>query len=231
MSFVNNLYTYIPTGWETFFNEEMYKDLLHTESILTKSNGKLFPEIPNIFTSFYTLKPQDIKVVIFGKAPRTDYSNGVSSDMGLAFSLNKYEALNKPIKNIFTNLKNTYPNFVKPNNGYLLGWVRQGVFLINQALTLNINDPSNPHIKQWQWFIVKLIRFITKINTNCIYVMMAGGKCSSTIEKEIGGKGILIVSISPISYKFVEPEYKIFSLINDELVKIKSDPIDWTVIN
>lgn len=40
------------------------------------------------------------------------------------------------LKNIYKELSEDFPGFMTPNHGHLIGWARQGVFMLNATLTV-----------------------------------------------------------------------------------------------
>lgn len=49
-------------------------------------------------------------------------------------------------------LQNDYPDFKKPNHGYLENWARQGVLLLNTSLTVRRANAASHSGKGWEEF-------------------------------------------------------------------------------
>ena len=105
---------------ETFVNEEY-------------ETKKIQPEKCDIFRWSHLCPLESVKVVILGQDP---YPTPGQAD-GLCFSMNKCpmvkheERLKIPrsLQNIFTKLKQEYPEFKEPNHCDLSSWAKQGWFL------------------------------------------------------------------------------------------------------
>ncbi|CAG8447652.1 11323_t:CDS:2 [Racocetra fulgida] len=84
----------------------------------------------NIFRLFREIAVHQIKVIILGQDP---YHLPEVAD-GLAFSTQKPNYIPASLKNIFLEFSRDL-NCVSPTKGDLLPWVKEGVFLLNTALT------------------------------------------------------------------------------------------------
>lgn len=124
-----------------------------------------YPAKENIFRVFQMPLDQ-IKVVILGQDP---YPNPEHAT-GLAFSVPSYTNIRTPpsMKVIMDELEQEYPGFRERTNLYefrtLEHWFRQGVFLLNTALTVEHMNAGS-HIKYWQKFIEGVIKIIGSENS------------------------------------------------------------------
>jgi uracil-DNA glycosylase len=71
------------------------------------------------------------KIVILGQDPYHE----VGQAHGLAFSVQKGVKIPPSLLNMYKELHNELGLYI-PNNGYLEKWARQGVLLLNSALTV-----------------------------------------------------------------------------------------------
>ena len=73
-----------PSNWKDFFQQpEIQTHLEKISSHLSlRASKTIYPDIENVFRIFYSLKVDDIKVIILGMDP---YYNG--SAVGIAFSV------------------------------------------------------------------------------------------------------------------------------------------------
>ena len=117
--------------WSEFFNTQ---DLDSLMDMLDNSSKTIYPSPKNIFRVF-EIKPQDIKVVILGQDPY--YNPGQA--MGLAFSVNPETKTPKSLINIFKELKSDLG--IERTNPDLTDWHKQGVFLLNTALSVPEKEP------------------------------------------------------------------------------------------
>jgi uracil-DNA glycosylase len=107
---------------------------------------------------------QQIKVVILGQDPyhKIDVADGI------AFSTQKPDYMPPTLGNIFLELSEDL-NCAPPTNSSLLPWVKEGVFLLNTALTVRLREPLS-HLELWQEFIYSLIKYLKDCNNNLIWV-------------------------------------------------------------
>lgn len=142
--------------------------ILIKDSILPKC--KYYPERSNIFRVF-SMPINDIKVVILGQDP---YFNGEAN--GLAFSVNRNIKMPASLKNIYKEVNKDYKvhNIVEWKT--LEHWHKQGVFLLNTALTVEAGE-AGTHIGYWQWFTREIVKIIS-LNNKPIFILW-GSKAKS----------------------------------------------------
>lgn len=148
------------SSWSEFFKTQNLDEIM---GILDASKETIYPSPEDMFKVF-ELAPQEIKIVILGQDP---YYNP-NQAMGLAFSINPGTTNPKSLNNIFKELKNDLG--IERTNGNLEDWHKQGVFLLNTALSVPEKRP-NAHKKYWKNFTNDLIDYLVKINPNILYIM------------------------------------------------------------
>jgi uracil-DNA glycosylase len=158
----------IPTihnDWKDFFAERAQT----LEDIFSKIdfNKIVYPKPEDIFNSFNLCSYQDIKVVIIGQDP---YHNEGQAQ-GLAFSVPDGFPIPPSLKNIYTELLSDLN--IKNTTGDLTPWAKQGVFLINTALTVEKNKPMSHTKIGWQEFVIDAIKEINK-KENVIFLLWGG---------------------------------------------------------
>ena len=142
-----------------------------------------------------------VKVVLLAMDPYPQ--KGVAT--GLAFEVEKNswmdKGVNTSLKNMVKLIYKTYMGEVPtidrlrkeiedktfnilPPDKLFKSWKSQGVLLLNTALTVEIGS-SGSHIKLWENFIEKLIKFIDKENNNIIFLLWGAkaGKYKKYIKK------------------------------------------------
>lgn len=107
-----------------------------------RSSHTIYPPIHETFTAFNLCSFDDIRVVIIGQDPY----HGPNQAHGLAFSVKKGVQNPPSLQNIF-NEAQADVNIRKPRHGNLENWSRQGVFLLNTALTVRRGE-ANSHQKK-----------------------------------------------------------------------------------
>ena len=207
-------------AWSDFFKTQ---DLTQLMEMLDESEQTIYPSPKNMFKVFQ-LSPKDIKVVILGQDPY--YNPGQA--MGLAFSVNPKTQTPKSLKNIFKELKNDLG--VERNNPDLTDWHKQGVFLLNTALSVPEKKP-NAHKKYWKKFTNDLIQYLTKVNPNIIYIMWGNNAKAfgQKIEKILNSKDLIHYAPHPSPLSSYQGFFnsKPFSWANQKLKELGQTEIKW----
>lgn len=215
-----------PSKWSDFFGKSDLQLTLNeiSDSLVmeTRETGSVvYPPLNNIFRAFYMISPPEINVCILGMDP---YHNGVAT--GLAFSVPKGCRLPPSLVNIRKEIANCgYVN--TPNVGDLSCWVNQGVFLINSSLTV-VESSAGSHIAMWSKFTASLLKYITR-NQVIIFLML--GKKAQAYQKYLPHNQIIIATSHPSHLSANEGFLgsKCFKQVNDALIKLEKEKIDWTL--
>jgi len=145
-----NLRPLIPATWQMSLaavDLKVVETLLETEPFQ--------PELTSILRVLST-DPKQVKVVILGQDPYP----GLGVPTGLAFDVGKQPLLPASLRNIFTEYCQDL-GLHKPDNGDLAPWARQGVFLLNTALTCQPGHPgsqSRPWLPFTSAIVAELVR-------------------------------------------------------------------------
>jgi len=213
------LSNYIPKieEWKEFF-ESVSEELIELNKKIDITNS--YPEPNRIFKIFELCQPKDIKVIILGQDPYP--TKGVAN--GLAFSVSDGIKVPQSLAKIYKALFNDKQISETPTSGNLELWVKQGVFLLNTALT--IGSGKQPHMKHWKNFIGKLLKFISDLDPNIILVMWGNhAKCYDEYNFKNQLKYSHPSPLSGIDFG----ECKHFSQINRILKKDNKEQINWKI--
>lgn len=212
-----------PKGWSKFFN--MNEDII--EHILKKLpiiNKNYFPKDEEIFNVFYNTKFKDIKVVILGQDPYPDKNQA----MGLAFSTNN-GTIPLSLNNIYNNLEKTVEGWKRPKHGNLIKWSKEGVFLLNTALTYSTKEDQKKHLMLWKGFIEEVFDKLSKKN-NIVYILWGFNAQKFLKFIDIENNKILCSSHpSPLSVNKGFSNSNHFNETNQYLIKHNKKPIDWNL--
>lgn len=153
---------------------EHWKDLLGELPIIEG-----LPPKEEVFNSFIYFKPLDTKVVIIGQDPY--HKKGVAN--GLAFSVNPDVKIPPSLKNIFKELKSDLD--IDKDNGDLTDWAKQGILLLNCALTVEEGKP-NSHKDRWYSVTDNLISNLSKLHPKLVFILWGNfaQKKKTLIEKK-----------------------------------------------
>lgn len=132
-----------------------------------KAAGKvIFPPGPLIFNAFDTTPFHEVKVVILGQDPYIKPGEA----MGLSFSVPQGVKIPPSLQNIYKELEADLGCPV-PRHGDLTAWAKQGVFLLNAALTVE-QGQSNSHAKSgWHTFTDAVIKLLAEQREGLVFML------------------------------------------------------------
>ena len=102
---------------------------------------------PRPLRALELVPPGDVRIVILGQDPY----HGAGQAHGLAFSVPDGVRPPPSLRNIFLELKRD-PGCAVPASGNLERWARQGVLLLNAALTVEAGRPASHAGRGWESF-------------------------------------------------------------------------------
>lgn len=127
----------------------------------------IYPPKHLIFNAFNYFNINDLKVVIIGQ----DCYHGPEQATGLSFSVPKHIKIPPSLKNIYKELhKDEDIEFLIPTHGDLENWAKQGILLLNCALTVRQKSPLS-HMKYWKNFTDCIIKYISENCTNIVFLL------------------------------------------------------------
>jgi len=114
------------------------------------------------------LEPSEVRVVILGQDPY----HGPHQAEGLAFSVAHGLKAPPSLMNIFKELRRDlgYGPF-EPQRASLMPWVRQGVFLLNQTLSVEDARPASHANLPWSNLTREILRAITLSPEPCVFML------------------------------------------------------------
>lgn len=140
---------------------------------------------------FTTTPLRDVRVVILGQDP---YHGPEQAD-GLAFSVRSEVTPPPSLRNIFRELESDLRQesgrlsyTIHVNSGDLTPWTRQGVLLLNTALTVRQGEPGS-HLSQWQPFTDEVVKAVVDSATVASHFILWGSKAKATFERCAGRLG------------------------------------------
>lgn len=249
----------IHKSWIPIINAELYKQPLQqlNENILP--NISYQPEPHNIFKVF-EMPLDKIKVVILGQEPYVTPNNAI----GKAFAVFENARIPVSLRNIHKEIADEYID----DDGYFIEneishsfvnmhdeqwktlehWSKQGVFLLNTALTVETGKAGS-HLKYWEEFTKRIISFISS-QQPCIWVLWGAKaqKFKPYILKQFKVQGYDLKTIkyipgdSQLNYLLTAPHpiteaysndnigfygCNHFLFINEILNKTRQTPINW----
>jgi len=172
-------------------------------------------------------------VVILGQDP---YHN-VNQAHGLAFSVRPPTPVPPSLRNMYTCLKNDYPNFIPPPNkgGLLTPWAERGVLLLNTCLTVRAHDANSHSNHGWEKFTQKVIDLVAAKRARGVVFMAWGTPAGKRVLKVDAKKHLVLKSVhpSPLSASRGFFTCRHFRLANDWLATRYGSEgrVDWALID
>ena len=228
----SNLISYLNLDWQELLKYELESpNFAKIIQFLNSQTATIYPPKELIFDAFNLCEPKNLKVIIIGQDP---YHN-VGEAMGLAFSVPN-GAKNPPsLKNIFKEIWNDVGvlemnlglNLSARSNGDLTSWAKQGVLLLNTALTVEHNRPASHAKIGWQIFTAGVISIINTKFKHCVFMLW--GNHARNLAPLIDSKRHLILEAahpSPLARGAFFGSCH-FSQCNAYLIANHKSPINW----
>ncbi|UPM54290.1 uracil-DNA glycosylase [Gottfriedia acidiceleris] len=206
------------------FEKPYFKDLL---AFLEKeySEQTIYPAKEHLFQALNECSYENCKVVIIGQDPY--HQPGQAH--GLSFSVLPGVKIPPSLRNIYKELNKDLGVEI-PTSGYLIKWAKQGILLLNTVLTVREGEPNSHKNKGWELFTNTILSELNKQDRPIIFVLW--GKHAQAKEELITSNHHVILKSnhpSPLSASRGFFGSKPFSQINQKLVELQLEPIDWTV--
>ena len=205
------------------FEKEYFKGLVGFLK-QEKANGKvIYPPGKQIFNAFNFTPFGNVKVVIIGQDPYYNFGQA----HGLCFSVLDGVKVPPSLVNIFAEINNDL-NIPVPKSGNLEKWAKQGVLLLNAALTVEAEKPMSHSKAGWQFLTDSVIEHVSKNRDKVVFLLW--GAFAQNKEALIDSnkhKILKAVHPSPLSAHRGFLGCKHFSQANNWLVENGLPTIDW----
>lgn len=218
-----------PMTWEKPF-EECAKTFQHIDNIL-KNKKEIYPLKRHIFRAFELTRADNVKVCLLGEDPYPQLlSNGKPKAIGLSFSIDHFDrSIPVSLRNIFAEIERSYPE-TNHTSGSLINWSKQGVLLINSALTLSPEDIEKgiKHVDIWKHFVSAALKEICSRNDNFIVILL--GRHAQSYAPCFKRNAKILQTSHPSRYS-VKKGFEgsnIFKQCNELLIEMDKKPIDWS---
>ena len=126
----------------------------------------VYPPKQLVFSAFENCDLPDVKVVILGQDPY--HQRGQAH--GMCFSVNPGVQIPPSLMNIYKELQDDLGCYL-PDNGYLMPWAKQGVFLLNAVLTVRDSRPRSHAGKGWETFTDHAIQRINQKEEPVVFLL------------------------------------------------------------
>ena len=185
------------------------------------------PQPSNVFRAFKLCPYKELKVVFLGQDPYPQ--RGVAT--GILFG-NKEGTPEDKLSPSLEVIKECCINYEIPHGSIefdntLESWAKQGILMVNSALTCKVNEIGY-HVMLWRKFMIALLKNLSYRETGLIYVLF--GKQAQTFEPYIDRKYNHIIKVEHPAYfaraNKIMP-YNVFIDVNKLLEGKYGETIKW----
>lgn len=212
--------------WMKVINRTELLKVLSTVGIEYK-NKVVCPKQTDVFKAFKLCSFNDLKMVFLGYDPYPQ--KGVAT--GILFG-NKEDIEEDKLSTSLKVIKEAAINFEVPHNCIIFdqtleSWARQGILMLNSALTVEMNMVGS-HVMLWRPFISSLLNEISNKCTGIVYVLF--GKQAQTFIPYINIKNNTVIKIEHPAYfarNNIKMPHKFFVDLNNLMKEKYGVPIEW----
>lgn len=219
---------HIGNDWDILLKEEFEKDYYQNlRKFLAEEykNHTIYPDMYDIYNALKYTSRKNLKVVILGQDPY----HGEGQAHGLCFSVKKGITPPPSLKNIYKELQADLGCSI-PTHGELTKWAKQGVLLLNTALTVRAGK-ANSHSKiGWEILTDRIISLVNEKEEPVVFLLW--GRNAHSKEKLITNTHHLVLKCahpSPLSAYNGFFGCSHFSKCNQFLKEHQLDMIDWQI--
>ena len=211
--------------WVKVIDLNLLNDIVNKVNYLY-ANKSIMPDYKNIFKAFTLCSLQNLKAVFIGQDVYPQ--KGVATGIPFGNDASTPPALLSPSLEVLKEAAIDYTMAYRPVlfDITLESWARQGILMLNCALTTELNKPGS-HIQLWRPFITSLIENIGKYTTGIVYVLF--GNEAQTLIPYIGKFNDILKEKHPSYYARQEKRMPstIFNNVNTLLISKYGEPVKW----
>ena len=191
------------------------------------NQSTLCPSIRDVFKAFKLCPYNSCRVVFISQDPYPQ--KGVAQGILFGNSSNTPENKLSPSLKV---IKESVINFEIPHNlinfdNSLESWAKQGILMINSALTVEMNKIGS-HVMLWRPFIASLLKKLSENDTGIIYVLF--GKQAQTFKPYINKQFNTVLEENHPAYFARTGEampHTVFEQISKLTKEMYGMPITW----
>lgn len=204
------------------FRKPYYKSLY--EKILQEYQTRVvYPPSEDLFRAFALTPLEKVKAVILGQDPYHEPGQA----HGLCFSVKPGVEIPPSLVNIFQELQADL-GCNPPESGYLEGWARRGVFLLNTVLTVRAHQAASHRGLGWEQFTDAAIRALNAQDRPIVFMLW--GRHAGEKARLLDNPRHLVLTAphpSPLSAYRGFFGCRHFSRCNAFLLSQGEKPINW----
>ena len=192
----------------------------------TVNKETLCPNIKDVFKAFKLCPYNKCRVIFVGQDPYPQ--RGVAQGVLFGNSSDTPENKLSPSLQI---IKESVINFEIPHNlitfdPTLESWAKQGILMINSALTTEVGK-IGVHMMKWRLFMIAFLKQMSMINPGIIYILF--GSQAQILEPYINKNNYVLKIEHPAYFARINKKmpYHIWKDINKILYDLYGERIEW----
>ncbi len=187
---------------------------------------KIYPDMYDIFNALKLTAYQDVKCVILGQDPY----HGEGQAHGLSFSVRKGIQPPPSLVNIFKEIYDDLGIDNRGTHGELTAWAKQGVLLLNAALTVRAGQANSHRGMGWEQVTDSSISLLNQRAQPVVFILW-GGNARAKASLITAPQHLILQCPhpSPLSAYHGFFGCKHFSKTNAFLQQNNMTPIDWRI--
>jgi uracil-DNA glycosylase len=168
-----------------------------------------------------------VRVVILGQDPY----HGPGQAEGLAFSVPRGVPVPPSLRNIFKELARDL-GLPPPAHGHLGAWARQGVLLLNTALTVEAGGPASHARRGWEVLTDLVVTAVAEDEQPKVFMLWGGHAQARAPTLAADTRHVILASNHPSPLSASRPPAPFignghFGAANRYLIAHRGAPIDW----
>ena len=202
-----------------------YYRALYQKVLQEYQTRTVYPPSQDLLSAYELTPLEKVKVVILGQDPYHEPGQA----HGLCFSVRLGVEVPPSLANIYQELHDDLGCRI-PNNGYLVKWASQGVFLLNTVLTVRAHQANSHRGYGWEEFTDATIRVLNAQERPIVFLLW--GRPASMKRALLDNPKHLVLEAphpSPLSAYRGFFGCRHFSRCNDFLQSNGLSPIDWQI--
>ena len=187
---------------------------------------RIYPDMYDIFNALKYTSYADVRCVILGQDPY----HGEGQAHGLSFSVRKGIVPPPSLVNIFKEIKSDVGIDNAVGHGELTAWAKQGVLLLNAALTVRAGQANSHHGMGWEEVTDEIIRLLNQREQAVVFLLW-GGNARKKASLITNPQHLILQCAHPSPLSAYNGFFgcRHFSKTNDFLKSHGMPPIDWRI--
>jgi len=206
------------------FRKPYYRKLYET-IVREYASRIIYPPSEDLFSAYEATPLEQVKVVILGQDPYHEPGQA----HGMCFSVRPGVEIPPSLANIYQELHEDLGCDI-PDNGYLMKWAKQGVFLLNTVLTVRAHAANSHRGIGWEEFTDATIRVLNGQDVPIVFLLW--GRPAQMKASLLNNPRHLVLTAphpSPLSAYRGFFGCRHFSKANAFLTANGLAPIDWQI--